>query len=449
MRHQALWFRNRHSNYGLRGVRVGEASHPGPAVSRYFAFIEVDSDAEDEDSNSHVSEVFPVEPERGGRRRLVILGAQTQVDPVDPTVPDEDLEDGSDHSSDTESIDTRGGTSDAEGEVEVVSPPEAQVPTVSVPFERFTDSFEWLAEVGLEVVFKQRPCLMKSVPGFMKWAYRSAMRVAFAEIDQGRVERDATRSSRGWKLFLLLPRLLLHKPPRGGLVPKRKLQHRFGVFADGDWACLLASSMKHASRAAQASSRRSRRQDTDNVESRAARADALVHMGELSAACQALEGAAVAPATRKTLNPERRPPVLRDPIPPDILHAVPAEQFSLDFDLFTRNIRSARRGAAGGPSGTAEHLRFILESHSETAAFFRAAQDLARAEISQDVLVLLRVGRLTALQKPGGGVRDIVRRLVGRSVAQQIAPAVQEALSTRSDHQGGRRVCCARDPVSH
>ena len=51
-----------------------------------------------------------------GRRRLVILGAQTQVDPVDPTVLDEDLEEGSDHSSDTESIDSRGGTSDAEGE---------------------------------------------------------------------------------------------------------------------------------------------------------------------------------------------------------------------------------------------------------------------------------------------------------------------------------------------
>ena len=394
----------------------------------------MDSDAEDEDSNSHISEVCP--PGRSGRRRLVILGAQTQEDLVDPTVLDEGLEAGSDHSSDTESIDTRSGTSDAAGEAEVVSLPEAPVPTVSVPV---TDSFQWLAEVDLEVVFKQRPCLMKSVPGFMKGAYRSAMRVAFAEIDQGRVERDATRSSRGWKLFLLLPRLLLHKPPRGGLVPKRKLQDRFEVFADGDWASLLASSMVHASRAAQASSRRSRRQDTDNLESRAARAEALVHMGELSAARQALEGAAVAPGTRDTLNalqdPERRPPVLRDPIPPDILHAAPAEQFSLDFDVFTRNIRSARRGAAGGPSGmTAEHLRFILESPSETAAFFRAAQDLARAEIPQDVLVLLRIVRLTALQKPGGGVRgivcgDIVRRLVARSVAQQIAPAVQEATS--------------------
>ena len=156
-------------------------------------------------------------------------------------------------------------------------------------------------------------------------------------------------------------------------MPKRKLQDRFEVFADGDWASLLASSMERASQAAQASSRRSRRQDTDNLESRAARAEALVQMGELSAARQALEGAAVALGARDTLNalqdPERRPPVLRDPFPPDILHAAPVEQFSLDFDVFTRNIRSARGGAAGGPSGmTAEHLRFILESPSETTA---------------------------------------------------------------------------------
>ena len=188
-----------------------------------------------------------------------------------------------------------------------------------------------------------------------------------------------------------------------------------------------------------ASSRRSRRRDHDNLESTAARAEALVHMGELSAARQASEGAAVAPGNRETQNalqnPARRPPVLRDPILVDILHVAPPEKCSLDFDAFTQNIRNARRGAAGGPSGMiAEHLRLILESDSETAAFFRDAQDLARAEVPHDVLVLLRMERLTALQKPGGGVRgivcgDLVRRLVARSIAQQIAPAVQEATS--------------------
>ena len=37
-------------------------------------------------------------------------------------------------------------------------------------------------------------------------------------------------------------------------------------------------------------------------------------------------------------DPEKRRPVLRDPIPPNILHAAPAEQFSLNFDVFARNL---------------------------------------------------------------------------------------------------------------
>ena len=79
---------------------------------------------------------------------------------------------------------------------------------------------------------------------------------------------------------------------------------------------------------------------------------------------------------------------------------------------------------------TAEHLRLVLESVPDTAAFHRAAQDLARAEIPPDVLALLRMGRLTALQKPGGGVRGIVcGDLVRRLVAQQISSAVEEATS--------------------
>ena len=73
----------------------------------------------------------------------------------------------------------------------------------------------------------------------MKGAYRSTIRVALTEIDQGRSDGDASRSSRGWKLFLLLPRILLHKLPRGGLVPKKQLHRRFESFSEGDWAISL------------------------------------------------------------------------------------------------------------------------------------------------------------------------------------------------------------------
>ena len=159
------------------------------------------------DTDSDASEVSPVQVVRG--RRLVIVGAQTQVDPVEPTVPDPELH----HTSDTESIESRGGISDMEGEVEVASVPEPLVLVIVAPVERFNRSFEWLAGVDLEAVFSQRPSLMNSVPGFLKGAYRSALRVALTD-------GDASRSFRGWKLFFLLPRLLLRKPPRGGQVPE-------------------------------------------------------------------------------------------------------------------------------------------------------------------------------------------------------------------------------------
>ena len=180
--------------------------------------------------------------------------------------------------------------------------------------------------MDLESLFQQRPCLMKSVPGFMKGSYRVAMRVALNEIDEGRSLTSVMRISRGWGLFLILPRLLLHRPRRGGKILKVQLQRRVEAFSCGEWASLLAQGQESASRGDQIFSRRRRRHARDDLETRAARAEALVQMGELSAARQALEGAAVAPgddATRSALqNPAKRPPVLRDPIPADIMNAM-------------------------------------------------------------------------------------------------------------------------------
>ena len=48
-------------------------------------------------------------------------------------------------------------------------------------------------------------------------------------------------------------------------------------------------------------------------------------------------------------NRARRPDVLRDPIPEDIMNMAPHE-FELDEMLFLRTLRSSRKGAAGGPS---------------------------------------------------------------------------------------------------
>ena len=81
---------------------------------------------------------------------------------------------------------------------------------------------------------------------------------------------------------------------------------------------------------------------------------------------------------------------------------------------------------------TAEHVRPVLDSERDGESFWRMCEEFARAGTSDEVV--LRMGRMTALQKSSGGVRGIVvgdflRRLVARTLAQQLAPAVERATS--------------------
>ena len=57
-------------------------------------------------------------------------------------------------------------------------------------------------------------------------------------------------------------------------------------------------------------------------------------------------------------------------------------------------------------------------------------QELANASVPDEIIQALRVGRLTPLLKPSGGVRgivtgDIIRRLVARTVSRQIGPSIE------------------------
>ena len=296
--------------------------------------------------------------------------------------------------------------------------------------ERFDD-------VDLESEFLDRACVLKSPPNFLRGMHRCAMRFALTEADRCRESGDQVGLTRAWKMFMLLPRILLHKPPRGGQIPKSRLKERFLDFSAGRWVDLLCQSRVCAEQAAVASRRR-RRRSSDDVERRAERAHVLVQLGELSAGRQALEGASLAPGTDATYqaltNPLKRPPVPREPLSDD-LFVRRGGRVHLDQDMFAKNLRVARRGAAGGPSGMmTDHLRPLLESVEDTTRFWRFSQDLARAEVPEEIVDAIRLGRLRALQKPNGGVRgivsgDVVRRLVARTIAQQLTPAVQRATS--------------------
>ena len=155
---------------------------------------------------------------------------------------------------------------------------------------------------------------MRSVPHFLKGPFRNALRLALEEA----VSEEVIRQERCWKLMLLLPRMLLHRPPRGGLIAKDKLHQRFQSFVRGEWLMLLEASGRCDEEAAIA--RRRRRHRGDDVQKRAARAELKVALGELSSARQALEREEIAPGTRATLqqltDESKRLPRLMDPVSP-------------------------------------------------------------------------------------------------------------------------------------
>ena len=101
----------------------------------------------------------------------------------------------------------------------------------------------------VEQIFARRGCVMKSVPFFLKGPFRSALRIALLEATAD----EHVRRTRGWKLFLLLPRMLLSRRPRGGSVSREKLQKRFELFTAGQWEELIGASQEMANEASDAS----------------------------------------------------------------------------------------------------------------------------------------------------------------------------------------------------
>ena len=185
--------------------------------------------------------------------------------------------------------------------------------------------------------------------------------------------------------------------------PKEKLRERFNLFAQGRWEELILASRQCDEAADKAAVRRRCRQQGDTVEKRADRALDLVQMGELSATRHTLDS--IAPGNQQTLralqDPNRRPAVLRSPLPPAILNHVPKVEFDLSQEGLLANLRCSRRRAAGGPSGmTADHIRAILNSERDSKSFWRMCQEFARGCLPEEILRAVRIGRMTAMQKP-------------------------------------------------
>ena len=258
---------------------------------------------------------------------------------------------------------------------------------------------------------------------------RQALVAALGAIRAAHEGRDEAARVRAWKLFLLLPRLLLARS--AGADGRAALMRRIELFRQG------RVDEVHAQSAAEHEQAHPRRRGGDNEEARAAAACAKVRRGQLSRARQMLTAAALAPGNAATLealtDPARRPPhPLRSPAP-EVLQYRPSEEVVLTAHQVGEALRTSKRGSAAGLSGaTVELYKLLLDDEEALESFTFAVNVTARAQAPQAALDAIALSRLTALRKPNGGVRgiatgDVFRRLVSRALARAFSGELDEA----------------------
>ena len=288
------------------------------------------------------------------------------------------------------------------------------------------DATEPLRTAALRAAFATlRPSVMRSVPHFFIGPFRNATLCDWHWRKQFRRRSSVKRL----EIDAVTPTHFAAPSTTGRFDCQGQVAPEVPIIARGEWLMLLEASGRCAEETAIA--RRRRRHLGDDVQKRAARAELKVALGELSSARQALEGE----ETQQLADESKRPPRLMDPVPPDIMHHTPLVPFALDTDKFLKNLRSAKRGAAPGPSGmTVEHLRPLLDSVTDQQWMCKLAEQVAQGRITPTVIEAIRMERMTALRKANGGVRgivvgDVVRRLVAHTMPQQLGP---HALSIRA-----------------
>ena len=178
--------------------------------------------------------------------------------------------------TDDEAMDGSMASDDVEdNELPVVEPVAPLLPSVAAQRADLNHLDHW----DMDEIFARRASVMKTVPRFIWGSFRIALRVVLAEIVNGAARRLELQLERGWKLFFLLPRMMLHRSPREGLIGREKLISRFEKFAAGQWHDLIVEGNKCAEEASTAHRRKARRGHLNQDDKRASRAFNLVQMG--------------------------------------------------------------------------------------------------------------------------------------------------------------------------
>ena len=257
------------------------------------------------------------------------------------------------------------------------------------------------------------------MPAFHAWRLRHCFAVALRERYRARAQ-DSRAEERAWKLFGLVPVMLLHRPRGTGSVGKDELVSRADDFVRGRWTDLLENIHD--------TSRQPRPAICETQEhKRRGHALGRVRQGQVLRARQELTGAALAPKTLETLAQlqERRPQERVWEIPQEVMEFVPDQPLELDFKC----LQNAPSGCAPGPGGcTNEMSRTCLDDPEVFQLLFWAAEDCASASMPETIRRAFMSASMTPLR---GITTGTLAHQFGKAVEATCAP-LQFALSRRA-----------------
>ena len=184
------------------------------------------------------------------------------------------------------------------------------------------DGWSHLEDVDLAQELNTRIRTTKAVPRCLRDDYLRIMVQCLVAVESSQVALDRGTGDeaacvRAWKLFLLLPRMLLHATKHGGEAGERELRRRIHKFDAADWGSLLDLARQTVP------SQPARRPITED--SRIERASNLVKLGELSHAARELQAQPLAPGNAAT--PQK-------PTNPNLSASSPSEPLLASLDCF-------------------------------------------------------------------------------------------------------------------
>ena len=110
---------------------------------------------------------------------------------------------------------------------------------LQAPASNADPNWAQLDQVSLEDIFSLRVPKLKSCPHFLRGRLRESFNFALRERFRAKWEGNVEAETRAWKLFGLIPVMLLHRPSGAGSVGRSELANQADFFARGLWTDLI------------------------------------------------------------------------------------------------------------------------------------------------------------------------------------------------------------------